>query len=63
MPLTLYRVYDPTDQNTLANAIPTREQAWEIIELLRLEYPNNELDLETYTKYTVTGMGRDPDLH
>ena len=36
MPLTLYRVYDRTDQNTLANAIPTREQAWEIIELLRL---------------------------
>lgn len=63
MPLTLYRVYDRTDQNTLANSIPTREQAWEIIELLRLEFPNNELELESYTKYTVTGMGRDPDLH
>ena len=47
----------------LANAIPTYEQAYTVLEHLKLDYPNNELEIETYTVKTVRGLGRDPDLH
>ena len=60
---TLYRIYDHTELNMLANAIPTYEQAYTVLEHLKLDYPNNELEIETYTVKTVRGLGRDPDLH
>lgn len=61
--ITLYRVYDHTTQTTLAQGIISHEQAQEILHFLKLESPNCELEIEAYTKYTVRGMGRDPDLH
>ncbi len=62
--ITLYRIYDHTDKNTLANAIPTLEQAVEIVYFLKLNDPNNELEIESYTQSPVRkGFGRDPDLH
>jgi hypothetical protein len=61
--ITLYRIYDHTTQNTLANGISDYEQAYTILGFLKLEYPSDELEIETYTKYTVKGLGRDPDLH
>ena len=62
--ITLYRIYDHTDKNTLANAIPTLEQAVEIVYFLKLNDPNNELEIESYTQSPVSkGFGRDPDLH
>lgn len=59
----LYRIYDHTTQNTLANAIPTLEQAQEVRFFLQQDAPHNELEIEEYRKYTVKGLGRDPDLH
>lgn len=59
----LYRIYDHTTQNTLANAIPTLEQAQEVHLFLQQDAPHNELEIEEYRKYTVKGLGRDPDLH
>lgn len=59
----LYRIYDHTTQNTLANAIPTLVQAQEVLMFLQQDAPNNELEIEEYRKYTVKGLGRDPDLH
>lgn len=61
--ITLYRIYDHTDKNTLANGISDYEQAYVILGFLELEFPKNTLEIETYTKYTVKGLGRDPDLH
>ena len=61
--ITLYRIYDHTDQNTLASGIPTLEQAHEVLHFLKLEYPNNTIEIESYRKSSVRGLGRDPDLH
>jgi hypothetical protein len=62
--LTLYRIYDHTTLNTLANAIPTLEQAQEVKHFLQMDAPNNELEIESYTQSSVKpGFGRDPDLH
>ena len=47
----------------LANAIPTYEQAYTVLGHLKLEFPDNELEIEKYTRATVKGLGRDPDLH
>ncbi len=59
----LYRIYDHTTKNTLANAIPTLAQAQEVMMFLQQDAPHNELEIEEYRKYTVKGLGRDPDLH
>ena len=59
----LYRIYDHTTQNTLANAIPSLAQAQEVLMFLQQDAPQNELEIEEYRKYTVKGLGRDPDLH
>ena len=62
--ITLYRIYDATDNEILADGISDYAQAQETIELYRLQYPQNELEVETYTKSSVKpGFGRDPDLH
>jgi hypothetical protein len=62
--ITLYRVYDRTDDETLADGISDYAQAHETLELYRLQYPYNELEIETYTRSQVKpGFGRDPDLH
>lgn len=62
--LTLYRIYDHTTKNTLANAIPSHTQAQEVLMFLQADAPTNELEIESYTQSTVKpGFGRDPDLH
>ena len=62
--LTLYRIYDHTTQNTIANAIPTLEQAQEVKHFLQADAPSNELEIEEYSQSAVKpGFGRDPDLH
>ena len=61
--ITLYRIYDHTTQNTLASGIPTLEQAHEVLHFLQQDAPGNAIEIESYTKYTVRGLGRDPDLH
>lgn len=63
MPTTLYRIYDHTEQHVLASGIPDAAQASEVLHFLQLEYPGNEIEIESYTRYTVRGLGRDPDLH
>jgi len=62
MSITLYRIYDHTDQNTLANAL-TQEQADQVLHFLKLDLPNNNLEIEAYTHTPIKGLGRDPDLH
>ena len=62
--VTYYRIYDRTDNETLADKIGDRAQAQEVLELLKLSYPNNLLELESYSVSSVKpGFGRDPDLH
>jgi hypothetical protein len=62
--ITLYRIYDHTDKNTLANAIPNYEDAYTVLGYLKLDLPTNELEIESYTQSPVRkGFGRDPDLH
>ena len=61
--LTVYRIYDHTDNETLADGIGDESQAYETLQLYQLQYPTHDLEVETYTKYTVRGLGRDPDLH
>ena len=61
---TLYRIYDHTQKETVANGIDSYEFALQTLELYRLELPGHELELEPYVHNTVKpGFGRDPDLH
>jgi hypothetical protein len=66
MPQTLYRIIDNRDNSLRANGIPSREDAVETVAI----YLQNDRDasanrysIESYTVYTVKGLGRDPDLH
>jgi len=62
--IVLYRIYDHSDKNTLANGISDYDHAWTILDFLQKDLPNNSLEIEKYTKSTVKpGFGRDPDLH
>lgn len=61
--ITCYRIYDHTDQETLADSLDNIDQANETLYLLQLQYPYHDLEIEKYTKYLVKGLGRDPDLH
>ena len=62
--ITVYRIYDHTEQQTLANNIDNYEFALQTLELYTLELPGHELELETYTRKPLRpGFGRDPDLH
>lgn len=47
--MTLYRIYDQTNQNTLANAL-TQEQAQQVLKFLQLDQPDCELVIEKYSK-------------
>ena len=61
--ITLYRIYDHTDKNILANGL-TEEQALQCLEFLSADLPNNELEIESYSQSRIKpGLGRDPDLH
>jgi|TARA_B110000483_G_C18194668_1_gene542497 hypothetical protein len=44
-----YRIYDHTSQNTLANKIPTLEKAEEILRILKLDFPDDDMEIERYT--------------
>ena len=50
---TLYRIID-TDRcgQILANAIPDLVQAQTVLELLRKDYPDLDLQIESYTIHT-----------
>ncbi len=62
--ITMYRIYDHTSRNTLANGIPSLEQAQEVLHFLKLSDPANEIEIEEYkTSQVKSGFGRDPDLH
>ena len=61
--ITLYRIYDHTTQNILANGIGSLEQATEILYFCKQDEPTNDIEIEEYTRATVKGLGRDPDLH
>ena len=57
-----YRIIDVDANDIVATAL-SLEQAYETLELLRLDYPHTRFELEPYTNYIVRGLGRDPDLH
>ena len=59
---TRYRVYDATDNETLANSLDLG-QAYTVLDLLQKQYPNNLLTVEEYTTTRHKGLGRDPDLY
>jgi len=63
--VTYYRIVDMDDAcQILANAIPTLEQAQEILHFLKNDYPDSNFEIESYSVSGVKpGFGRDPDLH
>jgi hypothetical protein len=66
MPQTLYRIIDNRDNSLRANGIPSREDAVETVAIYLQNDRNpsaNRYTIESYTVYTVKGLGRDPDLH
>ena len=59
----IYRIEDGRGA-VIHGSIPSREQADEIMQMMS----SQGVDVQDYviveeTYYTVTGMGRDPDLH
>ena len=59
----IYRIEDGRG-TVVHGSIPSREQADEILQMMS----SQGVDVQDYviieeTYYTVTGMGRDPDLH
>jgi len=66
MPKTLYRIIDTEDMSIRANAIPDEATAQETVNIYNtadgVAY-SDRYSIESYTVYTVRGMGRDPDLH
>ena len=59
----IYRIEDGRGA-VVHGSIPSREQADEIVQMLS----SQGVDVQDYviieeTYYTVTGLGRDPDLH
>ena len=66
MPKTLYRIIDNRDNSIRANAIPDESVALETVNIYNkadgVAY-SDRYSIESYTVYTVTGLGRDPDLH
>jgi hypothetical protein len=63
MPQTHYRIVDEELQQTVANALGSYEEAYQIAEMYKQDYPKSTFTIESYTTYTVKGLGRDPDLH
>ena len=63
MPQTHYRIIDLETDSIVAQGITEYSQAHEIVDMYRLDYPTVDFEIESYTHYTVTGLGRDPDLH
>lgn len=63
MTATRYRIYDETDNETLANSLDDLNQAYIVLDLLQQQYPNNKLIVESYTTTLHKGLGRDPDLY
>ena len=61
--LTLYRIIDNTESIVLAEDISNHEHAFQTLCFLRGRHPSNVIIMEEYQKATVTGLGRDPDLH
>ena len=63
MPQTHYRIVDLETDTIVAQGITEYSQAHEIVDMYRLDYPRSDFEIQSYTHYTVTGLGRDPDLH
>jgi hypothetical protein len=66
MPKTLYRIIDNKDNSIRANSIPDEYTAQETVSIYEqadgVVY-SDRYTIESYTVYSVTGLGRDPDLH
>ena len=60
--LTLYRIVLERTGETLANGMDS-VQAYETHAHLELDYPQEKLAIERYSVSSVSGLGRDPDLH
>ena len=63
MPQTHYRIVDLETDTIVASGITEYAHAHEIYDMYKLDYPNTDFEIESYTHYTVKGLGRDPDLH
>lgn len=48
MTRTLYRIYDRTDDCIRACAIPSLLAATTLLRLIELDYPVNQLEIESY---------------
>ena len=60
--ITLYRIID-TDDNSIVAEGMSYAQAQETVQFYTQDNPNTVFEIESYTRYLVKGMGRDPDLH
>lgn len=59
---TVYRIINDRGE-TFADGIVDHQFAEEVLHFKRLDHPTETLEIETYTRATVRGLGRDPDLH
>jgi hypothetical protein len=59
---TLYRIIDTSDYSIVAQGMEL-SQAHETVKFYEQDNPNCRFEIESYVRYTVRGMGRDPDLH
>lgn len=60
--ITRYRIIIESSGCVVANSM-THEEAVETHHFLQLDYPQEVLQIESYSVSTVRGLGRDPDLH
>ena len=66
MPKTVYRIIDNRDNSIRANAIPDEATAIETVNIYNAAdgvVYSDRYSIESYTVYSVVGLGRDPDLH
>lgn len=62
--VTYYRIIIASSGETVANSLPTKEIASEVLHFKQLDYPTQGLEIESYSVSQIRpGLGRDPDLH
>ena len=61
--VTYWRIIDLTVDAIVAESLPDINFANETLSFLKRDNPTHKFEVVAYSKPTVTGMGRDPDLH
>tara|TARA_B110000438_G_scaffold153916_1_gene147869 strand:- start:459 stop:650 length:192 start_codon:yes stop_codon:yes gene_type:complete len=63
MPQTIYKVIETVTQNVELIDCSSKSEAYEVMQQLQDANPNGIYEIVSDIKYTVKGLGRDPELH